>query len=321
MLANAVFEGGGVKGIALAGAVCAAEEYGVSFHRVAGTSSGSIIAALIAAGFSAAEMKRIIIETPFSSFLKRAPIFNIKIIGPAARILLKKGLYSGEALEYWIRNILKEKGVRTFSDLERGKLRIIASDISNGKLLVLPEDISSYGIEPGEFEVAKAIRMSTSIPYFFDPVMIREAPGKGGNKQFAKQFAYIVDGGLLSNFPLWLFDKDRNPRTKQIIPTIGFQLVGKNELQPHQIRGPFSMFEAMFETMMSAHDERFIEHHNRYRTIKVPTLGVGTTQFDISTKDSLRLYEAGYLAGKRFFEHWSFKDYELQFKKYQHHAI
>ncbi|OPA81320.1 patatin [Paenibacillus selenitireducens] len=319
MLVNAVFEGGGVKGISLAGAIKAAEEFGVTFHRVAGTSSGSIVAALLAAGYSADEMKEIIIQTPFSSFLKRAPIFNIKFIGPAVRVLLKKGLYSGEVLEYWIHSILRAKNIRTFGDLGPRKLQIIASDISNGRLLVLPDDIANYGIDPPKFEIAKAVRMSTSIPYFFDPVMIRNSSTNqiGRKKSFTNQFSYIVDGGLLSNFPLWLFENERNPRTQQMIPTVGFQMVGKHENQPHPIQGLFTMFEAMFETMMSAHDERYIEQYNRYRTIKIPTLGIRNTQFDISTEQSLQLFDSGYLAGRKFFEQWSYQQYESQYKKYQ----
>lgn len=319
MLVNSVFEGGGVKGISLVGAIKAAEEFDVAFHRVAGTSSGSIVAALLAAGYSADEMKEIIIQTPFTAFLKRAPIFNMKFIGPAVRVLLKKGLYSGEVLEYWMQSLLRAKKIRTFGDLGPRKLQIIASDISNGRLLVLPEDIANYGIDPHKFEIAKAVRMSTSIPYFFDPVMIRNSSTilKGRRKSFTKQFSYIVDGGLLSNFPLWLFDHERHPQTKQMIPTVGFQMVGKNENQPHQINGPFTMFEAMFETMMSAHDERYIEQYNRYRTIKIPTLGIRNTQFHISTEESMLLYESGYLAGRKFFEQWSSKQYESQFKKYK----
>ncbi len=55
-LINAVFEGGGVKGISLAGALQAkAQDVDMVFHRVAGTSSGSIVAALIAAGYRAGE--------------------------------------------------------------------------------------------------------------------------------------------------------------------------------------------------------------------------------------------------------------------------
>lgn len=77
-------------------------------------------------------------------------------------------------------------------------------------------------------------------------------------------------------------------------------MVGRTTNKPHLIRGPLSMLQAMFETMLSAHDERYIEQENRFRTIKIPTLGVGTTQFHITPEESQQLYESGMQAGKKF---------------------
>ncbi|MCS7461664.1 patatin-like phospholipase family protein [Paenibacillus doosanensis] len=319
MKINAVFEGGGVKGIALAGAVQSAEQRGLTFHQVAGTSSGAIVASLVAAGYTAEEMKKVIIATPFSAFMQRAPIFNTKVIGPLARLFLKKGLYSGEALEHWIHQLLLAKGIRTFGDLKWNQLRIIASDISDRRLLVLPDDIAQYGIDPKQLLVSKAVRMSTSIPYFFDPVIIRKAPDKRRKKEaFADQFAYIVDGGLLSNFPLWIFDQENSSAIEQLVPTIGFQLVGRGSGQPNTIVGPLTMFKALFSTMMEAHDERYIEDANRFRTIKIPTLGVSVTDFDISNEKSLELYEAGKRAGDHFFNKWKLNDYK---QGYMEHVL
>ena len=51
--ADAVFEGGGVKGIGLVGAVAFAEEKGYRWVNLAGTSAGAIVAALLAAGYNA----------------------------------------------------------------------------------------------------------------------------------------------------------------------------------------------------------------------------------------------------------------------------
>lgn len=317
MQINGVFQGGGVKGISLAGAVRAAETYGAKFHQVAGTSSGSIIASMIAAGYKAEEMKELVLATSFSSFLKRSPVFNVALIGPALRVMLKKGLYSGEALEHWVRLILQDKGVTTFSDLPKGKLKVLASDITSGKILVLPDDLAKFGIRPESFEVARAIRMSCSIPYFFDPVLLRLPPGMNKRKSFSDQFLHIVDGGLLSNLPLWIFDRTASNSRKEIIPTVGFQMVGKNSDKPHLIQGPFSMLQALVETMLSAHDERYIEQSNRYRTIKIPTLGISTTQFDLSHEESLLLYESGERSGERFFEDWNAQHYKEQFIKYQ----
>lgn len=309
MWINAVFEGGGVKGISLAGAVSAVQDLGIQFNRVAGTSSGSIVAACLAAGYTGDELKKLIINTPFHSFLKRSRIYDIRFIGPLIRILLKKGLYSGEALEYWIQTILADKNIRTFGDLEPGKLRIIASDITQGKLLVLPDDIKEYGINPNHFSVAKAVRMSCSIPFFFDPVMIRK-PGR----RTETGDIYIVDGGLLSNFPLWLFDPDNSKAN--FIPTIGFQLVGANRQKMNRITDPISMLSALFSTMMGAHDQRYIEKHNFFRTVKIPTLGVQTTDFHISKEKSTELYQAGYSAAQTYFNRWSKQSYLNDYKRY-----
>ncbi|TXK71872.1 patatin-like phospholipase family protein [Paenibacillus sp. N3.4] len=315
MKINGVFEGGGVKGIALAGGVSAAMKQGYSFHQVAGTSSGSIVAALLAAGYTGDEMKELILRTPFKSFMQRSPIFNTKIIGPVARLFLKKGLYSGEALEYWVNQQLLAKGVRTFGDLKKNQLRIIASDITQGKLLILPDDIAQYGIEPSKFSIAKAVRMSTSIPYFFDPVMIRRNLKSSATAEpFAEQFYYIVDGGLLSNYPLWVFDGET--KRDEIVPVIGFHLVGKSESTTHRIKGPVTMMEALFGTMLNAHDERYIEQKDRFRTIKIPTLGVRNTQFSLTQEVSLSLYQSGYEAAEQYFKQWSAQKYEMNYEKY-----
>ncbi|MDQ0196076.1 patatin-like phospholipase family protein [Paenibacillus wynnii] len=303
---NAVFEGGGVKGISLAGAVQAAEHAGVSFQRVAGTSSGSIVSAMLAAGYTGKEMSDIIRGTSFTSFLKRAPLYNTPIVGPALRVMLKKGLYSGEALESWIRGILRQRGIVTFRDLPSGKLSIIASDITNGRIVVLPEGLKDYGISPDQFEVAKAVRMSCSIPYFFDPVLLRLNGEFAKGKSFPEQFVYTVDGGLLSNFPMWLFDEHEN-RKKIPVPTVGFQMIGKTDPQPHRITGPVTMLQAMVGTMLSAHDERYIEQEKFVRTVKIPTLGVGTTQFEVTKLQSDELYASGFKAGKTFFREWRTK--------------
>ncbi len=298
---NAVFEGGGVKGIALAGAVAELERRCIAVRRMAGTSSGAIIATLLAAGFTAAEIEGMIKHTPFRSFLKRSRAFGIPPIGPVSRLLWKKGLYSGEALEAWMRATLLKKGIRYFGDLPAGKLTVIASDITNGRLLALPGDIASYGMDPKRLEVARAVRMSTSIPYFFDPVMLRLS-AKDRNRPAANKFAYIVDGALLSNLPLWLFDGPGGAIDR--IPTIGFQLVGKNDNEPRKIRGPLSMLQAIFETMMQAHDERYIEKHNRMRTVKIPTLGVRNTQFDLSDEWSDKLFRSGRERTAAFFDQY-----------------
>ena len=57
-----VFQGGGAKGLAHIGAIKSLEEQGRSYRRLVGTSAGSIVAVLLAAGYSADEMEAVIAE-------------------------------------------------------------------------------------------------------------------------------------------------------------------------------------------------------------------------------------------------------------------
>ena len=301
MKINAVFEGGGVKGIALVGALKAAEECGFKVNEAAGTSSGAIVAALCAAGYTAGELKEIVRATPFAELLPERGVFGWP--ERTFRLIFRKGLYPGDRLEGWIRALLADKGGRVFGDLPPNKLRIIASDITDGRLLVLPGDLKRFGLDGDSFPVSRAVRMSASIPFFFEPVILRTSEGRP---------VYIVDGGLLSNFPLWLFDREYGDR----IPAIGFQLVGKHDGAPREINGPVTLLHALFSTMLEAHDERYIEEKYRFRTIKIATLGIRTTQFNLSDEESERLYESGYAAGRKFFAKWSLTAYHKQFMQH-----
>lgn len=314
LMADAVFEGGGVKGIGLIGAVAVAEERGYQWANVAGTSAGAIIAALVAAGYSAAEMKEIMEELDYNRFKDTSLLDRVPLVGPVASLIFEKGIYEGRFFENWIRGLLQKKKVETFNDLileeykdderYRFKLRVIASDISRGRLLVLPQDIAEFGMRPEDLDVAAAIRMSMSIPFFFEPVKLQ-------NRK-ANQVSYIVDGGLLSNFPVWLFDTEGGiPEW----PTFGFKLVEPEEGTPNKIRGPISLLVALFSTMSEAHDARYIEDANFVRTIPIPTLGVGTTEFDISSERSKALYQSGRQAAEKFFATWNFAEYVDKYRR------
>lgn len=302
MNADAVIEGGGVKAIGLVGSIYEAERRGYKWNKLAGTSAGAIIASMLAAGYTAEELKKEILELDYNKFVEKEGIGYIPLAGNVINLWTKLGIYSGNYLEEWIRERLLVKGVKTFGDLEK-TLFIIASDITSGQILVLPEDIKNYGIDPASFEIAKAVRMSASIPYFFQPVKIIP-------NNYKLDTHYIVDGGLLSNYPVWIFDNPKSPRW----PTFGFRLVSKKTGKPNKVNGPFSMGIAIINTMLDAHDTMHIKEQDYVRSILVPTLGVGTTDFNISTEDSNRLFEAGVTSAKMFFDKWSFSQYVIKYR-------
>src|SRR5659263_86395 len=139
-------------------------------------------------------------------------------------------------------------------------------------MLILPEDIADYGINPDDLQVSLAVRMSISIPYFFQPVNL---DNKDSNKK-----SLIVDGGVLSNYPVWIFDVNGIPRW----PTIGFKLGGNKEIREHKITNILNFTSSIIETMLEAQDDIHIREMDYLRTVKINTLDIKTTDFNISNE-------------------------------------
>jgi NTE family protein len=327
--ADLVFEGGGVKGIGLAGAFAALQERHVTPKGLAGTSAGAITAALVAAGYSSTELDAILKAVPFAKFEDEGPEDRLPVIGRGVSLLLKRGIYEGKFFQRWIAELLEAKAITKFGQLvdeeadnpkHRYRLQVIASDITHRRMLVLPNDAEHLGIDPDDLEIAYAVRMSMSIPVFFQPVVHR-------NRQTGEDHV-IVDGGMLSNFPVWLFDREgQEPRW----PTFGLLLVEPEPKKPigHRLGAeqlgpkPGSLVDyvkSLAFTMMAAHDRLYLEKATYARTIPIPTLGVGTTEFDITDKRVGELYDSGHRAASDFLDHWDFQAYIEAFRRGKEHS-
>jgi len=327
--ADLVFEGGGVKGIGLAGAYAALRRRGFTPKRVAGTSAGAITAALVAAGYEADELDGILTEIPFARFKDEGWEDKLPLIGHGASVLVELGIYEGRFFEAWLTGLLAAKGIRTFGQLadegaerlkDRYRLKVIASDVTHRRMLVLPDDAAHLGIEPDDLEIAYAVRMSMSIPVFFEPVI--------HHNPLTDSDHLIVDGGMLSNFPVWLFDSEgRDPRW----PTFGMLLV---EADPkvaigHRLAGDehgversslLDYVKAMASTMMAAHDRLYLEKATFARTIPIPTLGVGTTEFGITPERVRALHSSGRRAAAEFLDRWDFEAYVEEYRRGKEHS-
>jgi NTE family protein len=332
LFADLVFEGGGVKGIGLAGALQTLEEREYIPQNVAGTSAGAITAALLAAGYSADELREIIVSLDYRQFQDRGWEDKVPLIERSLSLLLDLGLFEGERFYEWMKEMLEAKGVRTFADLVhpdyaddpryRSRLQVIASDVTTHELLVLPRDAHKLGIEPDDLDVALAVRMSMSIPIFFEPVRF-EGPK-------ADRTHVIVDGGMLSNFPVWLFDCDDGEPPEW--PTFGLLLVEPKPSVPIGARlpapkmagsGPGAVIDyvkALAQTMMAAHDRMYVEQANFARTIPIPTLGVGTTEFELPRERAIALYDSGRWAAEKFLDDWDFDAYVAEFRSGKEHS-
>lgn len=296
MKADAVFEGGGIRGIAFTGAIHAMEEDNIDWQRLAGTSAGAAIAALLASGYKSCEMQELLKRLDYSKFRGRTFFNHIPIIGSFLELTLHLGIYKNDYLENWMDTLLAKKGIYTFADLPEDKLKIIASDISNGQMLILPDDLIRYNMAPSDLKISTAVMMSTSMPFFFRPVIWKT---KDDHK------SYILDGGLLSNFPIWIFDVS-NPR----FPTFGFRFVKEEINIGSVIPTPIHLFKNIFKTMMQAHDLRHINKETKKRTIQIPTGKITSTDFDLTEEDITILYQSGYVSAKKFLSNWDFEEHK-----------
>jgi NTE family protein len=319
--ADGVFRGGGVKGLALAGALEGFAEHPTKpithWENVAGASAGAIIACYLATGHDAAQMLDLMKKTNFAQFADFPA--HSKFLG-GGRLVFRHGMAAGDGFERWFDEVLEGA---TFGSVRRPatnggppewRLKLIAVDVTLRRLLVLPDDLvfykepgSSTLIDPDHFKISRAARMSMSIPYFFDPIKLESS--QGGT-------SLIVDGGTLSNFPVWLFDVDPSVTGKPPCrPTFGFTLEhGRGlggglqtlqKIQPWGIRFGFDIFH----TAQEAWDARFVSHSTRVRTVTVDAGDVATTEFDLSTEKQDMLIDNGRKAAREFLDQFQLDDY------------
>jgi NTE family protein len=327
--ADGVFEGGGVKGIAFAGAIAAAEEAGGvrEWVNVAGTSAGSIVAALLVAGYDSKGLQKILGDAKYPKFAD-CGIGGKWLGGMANAVLRIRGLAPGKYFREWMSEQLaasplaKELGKTelTFADVKRRdlpprselpditdeqyqratyRLHVIGSEVTSGLMLLMPDALTNYTDKHGKpfekdtFPIVDAVRMSMSYPFLFTPVTLH----KDGKPH------YVVDGGLLSNFPIWLFD---SPNPKR--PTWGFRLhpgASPTEGLPHRtIPRPLwavPLLKAMFSAATEAWDRQNLAHAVSARTVSIPTHAISTTNFNLTRQDADDLYGWGKDAATAFF--------------------
>lgn len=330
--ADAIFEGGGVRGVALLGALRCCEDLHIHWKKLAGTSAGSLTAALLAANFPIHELEAILSTINYDRILskKTSPfIFNgdpsNDLQAPLWMIISllftqQLGQYSSDPFRDWIAKTIKPRGIETFADIKipdpERELKVVVSNITHSEMLVLPDDLNPNldRLTPKQkesrqamlqqhnltdyrqFSIAEAVRLSSSIPLFFKPEKLGDS--------------HILDGGLLSNFPLWIYDRPAgDPLNPPKWPTFGFRLIDQT-LSPPQIKNALDLFTASLRAMANARDRYHQRHGDQGRVINIDVTDakVTTTEFGLSSAKKVKLYCLGYEQTKNFFlHHWDWK--------------
>lgn len=297
-----VFQGGGCKSLAFVGAFKEASERGVFFSEVAGTSAGSIIAALVAAGATPAYIEEAIRKTNFIDFLQPAkeikstdscflsfflnnwPIKKHQLI---TRWIGNLGSYSSSGIETWLelhlKTLLKDKESKTvlFKDLYL-PLHVIATELGNSEPMIWSSETT-----PND-SVAYAVRCSCTIPVFFQPV----------NNKF-------VDGGIVSNLPTFALSRNSDRSYEKILC---FTLSSEDQIEHATMQRDFDLtIKEYLLKLISATIDGAINIQNGLQRnlhfVKIGKLPLNTIDFHLVNPEMLqKMFNAGTEAASNFFD-------------------
>lgn len=280
---NIVFKGGGVLGIAYAGALQVIEQNGIlqNLQRAAGTSAGAITAALVALRYSAADIKAIVNATNFKSFEDG--------LNPL-RVATKYGLYEGDAFLAWMQERITNKGLAataTFADFKNAgmmDLHVFSTDLNMGTVREFSFETSPNVV------VAEAVRASMSIPLFF-----RAWQFSNNNPD---NHIY-VDGGMVLNFPIRTFDSGTIPNPQ----TLGLFLTDLTPQPPNTLGYDHleQYVRITFDTILNAQNINFFnDPADIARTMKIDNLGMSATDFGLTQQQQTALFNSGVTAATKF---------------------
>lgn len=269
------FAGGGIKGVAHIGVLKALEEENINFDYVAGTSSGSIIAALYSVGYKSDEIYEI-----FKKYNKKINYFEIKnILKLIYGILIKRkiiitGLNSGEKIEKLINKELNKKNINNINQINK-KLLIPSVSLIDGKIFIFSsiknrKVYSDKIIYNNDINIGKAVRASCSYPGVFEPMPFENN--------------YLIDGGIRENVP-W---KELKENGADKVISVVFQ----NEIEEKQKINIIDSISNSIEIL--CHELSNYELEGADYLLKIKTK-------DISLLDKSKikyLYQLGYIEAK-----------------------
>jgi NTE family protein len=276
-----VFEGGGVKGVAYAGALQVLDGAGglAGVERVAGTSAGSITALLVALGYTPDEVTGIILNLDFRRF-RDGTFFT-----DAERLFEEYGWYPAFTATCLFECLVERRlgdRLATFADLHARAaagpafkdLYVVATDLDHRHWRVFSHEDPAAADVP----LAHAVRASMAIPFYFTA---QEIAGD-----------IFVDGGVQNNYPIDLFD-----RLPDGDATLGFFLGGLPGEVPV---GDFVQYtEQVFESLLAIQtDDLCADPVDVRRSVFIDPLGIQTTDFDLTREQKCALIASG-AAGTR----------------------
>ena len=272
-----LFGGGAIRGVSYIGAIKAMEELGVQADTFGGSSVGSIIAALLAVGYSAEELKQIFIKVNFELFK------DISIgIGPLFAIS------KGEVFLEWVRDLIESKFYG--DNYKKGKNKAVTFKDIEKNLIVITTNLSNFEckefsrFETPDFEIASAIRISSCMPGLMKPIEYNNT--------------LLVDGDLQKSFPMWKLSKNLFNTGERILE---FRLEGdydKNNISGiDYANAVYSCMTAMSTSFITS----LYADNDKYDYVVLNTGDIVIVDFNMNEAKRNELIESGYQQTMEYF--------------------
>jgi NTE family protein len=146
--------GGAARGFAHIGVIKALEAQGISADIIAGTSAGSVVGALYAAGFNGFQIQELSMSMDEAEVIDGSGMY--RCIAETV-VSDKRGCIKGEALQDFINRNVKYRPIERLDKT----FAAVATNLSNGEMMVFQTG-----------NTGMAVRASSSVPVFFQPVTI-----------------------------------------------------------------------------------------------------------------------------------------------------
>lgn len=287
---NLVIAGGGVKAYSAIGAIRYLER-DMKFDRIAGVSAGSIIATLLAVGCDSYSIQSLYDEADLSKY-----VLKYKSILTYMKIISRNGIYDiSEFRDSTIHKLLSEacnNGDITFSEIyERyGKVLVIS-----GSCINMRETHYYHYISNPDMKVKQAIAISCCVPFLFTPVSWKSDT--------------LVDGGLIENYPLYIFNDNNIPNSK-IEPVVDNGLKLNNDTIGIKFSDTYSdnksdtfikFIKCLVLTMLTNNEKKYIRPDYFEKTISIDTGDIeSVSNLNLNLDDKNKLLDAGYKAASLY---------------------
>ncbi len=265
-----IFGGGAIRGVSYIGALKALEELHVKSETIAGSSVGAIFAVLYAIGYTSEEIKNMFLKINFD-------LFRDIHFGFGKSFALSKG----EVFLEWVREMIEKKFYG--ENYKKGENPTVKFKDIDKNLVIITTDLTNFSckefskFETPDFEVATAVRISSTMPGLMTPVKYENVE--------------LVDGDLQKSQPLWKLSKHLQLPQERILE---FRLEGD---YAQNCKTAIDYLNTVYSCVTSIATRGIVEtygNNDKYDYITINTGEIIIVDFNMPIEKRQELMDIGY---------------------------